>query len=382
MRVGLVVDQLFAPVPGGTGRYAGELASALTMTAPEESSLQTWSAWHRPRPRSTAHGPEPRSAGQGPRPPASSGTSGLRRLPLGSKVLSRMWERGIGPAPRDADVVHATTLLVPPRRRAALVVTIHDVVPWTHPETLTPRGLGFHRRMGARAAREADLIVTDTVAVADQIRDILSPSAQVIAVHPGFSSGLTVPDDAQTRRARHVGEDDYLLFVGTSEPRKGLDTLLEALSEPALAGQSLVVVGPRGWGGVDVGQDAEARGIGGRVTVTGPVGDADLAALYAGASLVVMPSRAEGFGLPVLEAMALGVPVVTSDDPAMREVGGGASALFPVGDPTALCAAILRVLSDPGLRAQMIEWGRSRAQDFDWLDSARTLWGLYARLAR
>jgi glycosyltransferase involved in cell wall biosynthesis len=364
MRVGLVVDQLFAPVPGGTGRYAGDLAAALKLAAPPQSSLQPWIAWH------------------GPRSLAPSGVSGLRQLPIGSKLLSRMWERGLGPAPRDADVVHATTLLVPPKRRAGLVVTIHDVVPWTHPETLTPRGLGFHRRMGARAAREADLIVTDTTAVADQIRDILSPAAEVIAVHPGFSSDLKVPDDARERRSRHVREADYLLFVGTAEPRKGLDTLLDALSEPALKGQAVVVVGPRGWGGVDVGQDAEARGVGDRVTVTGRVDDADLASLYAGASLVVMPSRAEGFGLPVLEAMALGVPVVTSDDPAMCEVGGGATQTFPVGDPTALSAAIARVLNDTGLRAQMIEEGRMRAQDFDWSDSARTLWDLYSRLAQ
>ena len=363
MRVGLVVDQLFAPVPGGTGRYAGELAAALTLTAPARSSLQPWSAWH------------------GSRPTAPSGTSGLRQLPIGSKLLSRMWERGLGPAPRDADVVHATTLLVPPKRRAALVVTIHDVVPWTHPETLTPRGVGFHRHMGARAASEADLIVTPTLSVADQVRDILAPGAEVVAVHPGFSSDLTIPDDARERRARYVPRDDYLLFVGTAEPRKGLDTLLAALSEPALMGQSLVVVGPRGWGGVDVWQEAEVRGIGDRVTITGRVDDADLAALYAGARLVVMPSRAEGFGLPVLEAMTLGVPVVTSDDPAMREVGGGATQIFPVGDPTALSAAIVGVLGDAGLRAQMIEAGRIRARDFDWLDSARTLWGLYARLA-
>lgn len=364
MRVGLVVDQLFAPVPGGTGRYAGELADAVSAAVPEGSSLQTWSAWH------------------GARSAASRGLPGLHQLPLGSKLLSRMWERGVGPAPRDADVVHATTLLVPPKRRAALVVTIHDVVPWTHPETLTSRGVAFHRRMGARAAREADLIVTPTVAVADQVRDILAPGAEVFAVHPGFSSDLTVPVDARERRARHVGKDDYLLFVGTSEPRKGLDTLFDALSKPALKGQSLVVVGPRGWGGVDVGQEAEARGLGDRVNVTGWVDDADLASLYAGASLVVMPSRAEGFGLPVLEAMTLGVPVVTSDDPAMCEVGGGATELFPVGDPTALGAAIVRVLSDAELRAQMVEAGRLRARDFDWLDSARTLWGLYARLAQ
>jgi glycosyltransferase involved in cell wall biosynthesis len=361
MRVALMVEQLQSRVPGGTGRYAAELARALERTRAPEDELVGWMA---------------------------GGTGGRLDLPIRirslgahSLLLSRLWERGLGPAPRNADVVHATTLLIPPKRPAALVVTIHDVVPWTHPETLTPRGAGFHRRMGARAAREADLIVTPTLAVADQVTHILAPRGEVIPVPPGFSSDLSVPDDGPERRARHVGEGDYLLFVGTAEPRKGLDTLLDAMSEPALRGQSLVVVGPRGWGGVEVGQDAEARGIGGRVTVTGRVDDVDLAALYAGASLVVMPSRAEGFGLPVLEAMNLGVPVVTSDDPAMCEVGGGATQTFPVGDPTALGVAIARVLADPTLRAQMIDKGRVRALDFDWLDSARTMWNLYARLA-
>jgi glycosyltransferase involved in cell wall biosynthesis len=361
MRVALMVEQLQSRIPGGTGRYAAELARALERTRVPADELAGWVA---------------------------GGTGGRLDLPirvhsLGTHalLLSRLWERGLGPAPRNADVVHATTLLVPPKRPVALVVTIHDVVPWTHPETLTPRGAGFHRRMGARAAREADLIVTPTLAVADQVRHTLAPRGEVISVAPGFSSDLSVPDDARQRRACHVGEGGYLLFVGTSEPRKGLDTLLDALSEPPLSGQSLVVVGPAGWGGVEVGQDAESRGIGGRVTVTGRVDDADLAALYAGASLVVMPSRAEGFGLPVLEAMNLGVPVVTSDDPAMCEVGGGATQTFPVGDPTALGDAVARVLSDPTLRSQMIDKGRMRALDFDWLDSARAMWKLYARLA-
>jgi glycosyltransferase involved in cell wall biosynthesis len=292
-----------------------------------------------------------------------------------------MWERGIGPGPRDADVVHATTLLVPPKRRAALVVTIHDVVPWTHPETLTARGLRFHQRMGARAAMEADLIVTHTLAVATQLRELLAPGAEVVAVPAGFSSNLVVPDDETQRRSHLVGKGDFLLFVGTAEPRKGLDTLLDSLAEPAMRDQSLVVVGPQGWGGVDVRQEAEARGIAGRVTVTGRVDDVDLAALYAGASLLVMPSRAEGFGLPVLEAMALGVPVVTSDDPAMCELGGGATQVFAVGDPTALSAAIASVLNDAALRSRMIESGRIRARAFDWQDSAITLWGLYSGLA-
>jgi glycosyltransferase involved in cell wall biosynthesis len=362
MRVALIVEQLQSRVPGGTGRYAAELARALEQTRSPTDELSGWVA---------------------------RGTGGRLDLPISIRslgthplLLSRLWERGLGTGPRKADVVHATTLLVPPKRAAALVVTIHDVVPWTHPETLTPRGVGFHRRMGTRAAGDADLIVTPTLAVADQVRHILAPQAEVIAVPPGFSSDLSVPRDARARRARYVREGDYLLFVGTSEPRKGLDTLLDALSEPSLRDQFLLVVGPAGWGGVDVGQQAAARGIADRVTVTGRVDNADLAALYDGASLVVMPSRAEGFGLPVLEAMSLGVPVITSDDPAMREVGAAATQTFPVGDPTSLGAAIVGVLSDPTLRARMTEMGRTRAKDFDWLASARTLWNLYDRISR
>ena len=362
MRVALMVEQLQSRVPGGTGRYAAELARALEQTRAPADELTGWVAT---------------GSGQRFNLPIFS-----RSLGTPSLILSRLWERGLGPSPRDADVVHATTLLAPPRRRAALVVTIHDVVPWTHPETLTPRGVDFHRRMGARAARDADLIVTPTGAVADQVLHLLAPGAEVVAVPPGFSSDLSVPDDAFERRARYVAGGGYLLFVGTSEPRKGLDTLLDALSEPSLKDQSLVVVGPRGWGGVDVSQDAQARGIGGRVTVTGRVDDGDLAALYAGAGAVVMPSRAEGFGLPVLEAMNLGVPVITSDDPAMCEVGAGATQTFPVGDPTALAAAVVRVLGNSTVRATMIDQGRARALDFDWQHSARALWSLYTRLAR
>ena len=175
MRVALMVDQLQSRVPGGTGRYAAELARALERTREPADELAGWVA---------------RGAGGRLDLPIR-----IHSLETPSRLLSRLWERGLGPAPRNADVVHATTLLVPPARRSALVVTVHDVVPWTHPETLTARGAGFHRRMGARAASEADLIVTPTVAVAGQVRHVLAPRAEVISVPPGFSSDLSVPDE-------------------------------------------------------------------------------------------------------------------------------------------------------------------------------------------
>src|SRR5664279_3738737 len=122
MRVGLVVEQCLAPVPGGTGRYAYEVAAALARSAPPGSTVTGWSAWHR----------HPGAA-------VVPGVRGPRRLPLGRRTLTAAWERGVGPAPRTVDLVHAPTLLFPPRRWRPLVVTMHDAVPWTHPETLRMR---------------------------------------------------------------------------------------------------------------------------------------------------------------------------------------------------------------------------------------------------
>ncbi|GAA1240222.1 glycosyltransferase family 4 protein [Oryzihumus leptocrescens] len=360
MDVGLVVEQCRAAVPGGTGRYTAELAQALMAAAEGTASLTGWVA-------EAVRAPE----------------LGLpiRSLHLAPQALARVWERGLGPGIRGADVVHAPTLLVPPRRRGQqLVVTIHDVVPWTHPETLTPRGVRFHQRMGARAAREASLVLTPTEAVAAQVRTILDPRAEVRALPPGRSS-LPVPDDpTAVRAALGIEPGPYVLFVGTAEPRKGLDVLLEAFAEPVLAGCRLVVAGPSGWGGVDVQAQARSRGLEPVVHVTGRVTDTELAALYAGAAALAMPSRAEGFGLPVLEAMSCGVPVVTSDDPALVEVGAGATLVAPVGDHACLAQQLATAVNEPSPGGRLAAMGRTRSADFDWQATGRSLWSLYRGL--
>jgi glycosyltransferase involved in cell wall biosynthesis len=365
VRAGVLVEQVLAPVPGGTGRYARELAAALAETAPAGAEVTGWTAWHR-------------DVG----PARIPGVGGPRRLPLPRRALIGAWERGVGPAPA-ADLVHAPTLLAPPRRRP-LVVTIHDAVPWTHPETLTPRGVRWHRRAAELAARHADRVVVPTHAVAGELAAVLPAlrGDRLVVVGEGASAALAAPPpDADARAGRLGLPAAYLLSLATLEPRKGLDVLLAALAEPKAPDLPLVLVGQPGWGGVD--PLAEARRLGlaaDRVRVLGRLSDPDLAVVLHRAAALAVPSRAEGFGLPVLEAMAAGVPVVTSDAPALVEVGGGAAVVVRRDDPGELAAGLVTV-SDPAERDRWAAAGRVRAGHYSWSAAACELWTLYTDLA-
>ncbi len=365
MRVSVITEQALSPVPGGTGRYALGLAAALARTAGPGDVVSSAAAWRRDL-----------------EPAREAGVRGPRRLALPRRPLALAWSderlRRIAAAPRAADLVHAPTLLVPPRRRRGLVVTIHDAVPWTHPETLTPRGVRWHRQMADIAVREADRIVVPTAAVEAALRAVLPDlgPTQVAVIPQGVTAAL-LPTGARSAELPELPER-YLLSLATLEPRKGLDVLLEALAQPDAPDLPLLVVGPAGWGGVDVGEQAARLGLASRVRALGRLPDAQLAGVLAGATALVMPSRAEGFGLPVLEAMAAGVPAVTSDDPALVEVGGGATAVAPREDPAALARVLAEVAGDDARRAAMAQAGRARARDFDWDVCARRMWALYA----
>lgn len=364
VRLGFVVDQCFARVPGGTARYTRELGAALAATAAERDSVEGWSAWH-----------QDLEAG------VIEGVGGPHRMGLPRVALARAWAAGSGPTPRGVDVVHAPTLFAPPRRGRPLVVTIHDAVPWTHPETLTPHGVHWHQRMGARAAK-ADVVVVPTHAVAEELGDHLT-LRRIEVVGEGVSAAATnLPRDARERLARMgLTPGSYALMIGTAEPRKGFDVALEAWAGSAAPSAPLVIVGPTGWGGVELTHETEARGLGDdRVRLMGRLADEDLATVLASAGVLLAPSRAEGFGLPVLEAMSVGTPVVVSDAPALVEVAGGAGAVVPIGDAEALAAAARTMLEDPHTSEQARLAGRARSLEFSWESAATRLWAIYHAL--
>lgn len=360
--VSVIVEQSLAPVPGGTGRYARELVAALVPSAPAGWSVRSVTAWHRHTERASAPG-----------------VDGPHRLPLGHRGLAAAWEHGAPPWP-GGDIVHATTPLAPRRRRSPLVVTVHDAVPWTHPETLTPRGVAWHRKTISVAARTADAIIVPSIATASELSRF-GVTGDRIHVIPMAATVLAVPSDAAARRTALGLPARYLLSLATLEPRKGLDVLVAALGRLGRTAPPLAVVGQSGWGGIALDEIAAAEGVpADRLHILGRIEDIDLAAVLAGADAMVVPSRVEGFGMPVAEAMAAGLPVIHSDAPALVEVAGDAGLTVPVGSAAALAEMIATLWGDPQLAAALRSSGRVRAAGYTWAATAARTWDLYRSL--
>jgi glycosyltransferase involved in cell wall biosynthesis len=369
VKVGVLLEQLLAPVPGGTARYTQELTAALVRTAAGDDEVRGFIARH----------PEAVEL-------AVSGLAAPTQLGLPRRALAATWELGLGPSPRGVDVVHAPTQFFPPHRRP-LVVTIHDTVAWSHPETLTRRGARWHRATAARAARVADAITVPTRAVADDLARRLRrfPAERVHVLGAGVTPALRrEPSDEQIAKvvARFELPEQFVLTVATLEPRKGLDIALRALARLGRSTVPLLVVGQAGWGGIDVEASAHAAGLTEQqVRVLGRIADPELAVILRRATALLMPSRAEGFGLPVIEAMACGTAVICSDVPALVEVAGDAALVTPVGDIARLAEAIAAVVGDIQLRERLERAGRLRVPRYDWNAVAERAWRLYHSLA-
>jgi glycosyltransferase involved in cell wall biosynthesis len=281
-------------------------------------------------------------------------------------------------------VYHATEHLLP-RLATPTVLTVHDLIFERYPEHHTWRNRTF-LRVGMRLFTQA---ATAIIAVSEHTRrDLMAlydlPAAKIHVVYEGVDPAFAPasPDEIARVHARYSPERPYLLMVGTLEPRKNHAAALRALARLKAWGlpHRLVIAGGSGWLFAPIRQQVAALGLDDDVTFAGYVPAGDLSPLYAGAACVLAPSLYEGFGFPVLEAMACGAPVVGSDISSLPEVAGDAALLVAPQDDAALAAAIHLVLTQPGLAAQLREKGLRRAARFRWATCAAETLEIY-RLA-
>jgi glycosyltransferase involved in cell wall biosynthesis len=272
------------------------------------------------------------------------------------------------------------------------VVTVHDLTFFDHPEWHVPAKVPFFRRAIRRAARKADVIVCVSDATASRLQALLSPRGVVLVAphgvdharfHPRRPGGGT--DAALIEQAGCPPGLEYIVHLGTAEPRKGIVPLVEAFD--AIAGRhpglELVLAGIEGWGSAEVAAAVAAAGNRSRIRRLGYVDDEAVPALLRSARLVAYPSFEEGFGLPALEALACGAPLVTTSGTAMADVAGSAAWTVPAGDVAALASALERALSaeEPELEQRRVE-GLQRSAAFSWAHTAAVHLEAYEVAAR
>jgi glycosyltransferase involved in cell wall biosynthesis len=382
-RVGVVAEQLLRPVPGGVGRYVRALATHLPTEAAVDRGAVEFLVGRHPPGRLAAAG-LPTDRGPMPEPPGSLVAS-TRRLAWPGRLLTRAWvtlRRPALPAGllERLDLVHATSAAVPPTRGRPLVATVHDLAFRHYPEAYPAAGRRYHDRSARIVAGEAARVLVPSEATARDLAELYGVDRGRVTITP---LGVEVPDEPDHAGARRLlGElgvrGPFLLVVGTLEPRKNLPRLLAAFGEVTdeLPDHWLVVVGPVGWG-----PRLRPTWDSVRIKLAGRVGDRLLHALYQAADGLAYPSLYEGFGLPVLEAMANGTPVLTSDCSSLPEVAGGAALLVDPLDRAAIAAGLVRLAGDAALRDRLTEAGRRRAAGFSWRTTAAATWATYREVA-
>ncbi len=326
-------------------------------------------------------------------PPRDWPRTRTRRLPLPERWMTVAWHRLRLPLPADliaggADVFYSPDFALPPLLRARSAVTVHDLSFLTHPETHFPPLRTYLERVVPRSVQRADLVLADSEQTRRDLIAYLGVPEQKIAVVLSAADAAfrRVEDEAQRQEVlRRWGVDrPYLISVGTVQPRKNLPVLFAALRRLRERGRDLLLVhvGGKGWLYEPIFAALEASGVSERVRFLERAGDADLAALYSGAVALVFPSLYEGFGLPCLEAMACGAPVIASNAGSLPEVVGDAGLLVDPQDADAIAAGVERLLDDPAWRGALVQRGYAQNARFSWARSGQQLHALLERLAQ
>ena len=293
-------------------------------------------------------------------------------LPFARPLLYETWNRLNWPKVEavtgEVDVAHATGL-IPCGTSAPLVVTVHDIAFVHDPAKFSRHGVRTMTRSLEVIRRRADLVICSSTATMRDCEHAGLDGSKLRLVPLGVDSVEVSEADIARVRRRYLLPDEFVLFVGTIEPRKNLARLVEAMRRPGMPGP-LVVAGADGWGDLEVTKDADTLFL-------GFVPDADLAPLYAAATVFAYPSEREGFGLPVAEAMAQGTAVVTSSGTSTEEVAGGAAVLVDPFDVADIARGIVDAADG---RAELGARGRRRASELTWATAADRTLAVYREL--
>ncbi len=315
------------------------------------------------------------------------------RWPTHRPLARILWEQALLPrmlAARGVELVHGLVNVLPLATKVPGVVTVHDLS-FLHLPGALPRAKRLYLRALCRASvrRARAVIAVSRQTGQDVVRSFSVSARRVHVVYNGVDDRFRPPDPAQAaafRRARGLPER-YVLYLGTLEPRKNLERLLQAFAlwrsrHPGQEDVVLVLAGARGWFYESVFRRSESLGLTRVVRFPGYLPPEELPLWYGAATVFVYPSLFEGFGLPVLEAMACGTPVLCSDTASLGEVVGDAAWKVPPEDTEALAQGLAGLLSDPGLRTQLAGRGLARARRFSWQRTAQETAAVYEAVVR
>jgi glycosyltransferase involved in cell wall biosynthesis len=296
------------------------------------------------------------------------------------------WMLGIEISRLDLDLLHSPDFIPPAFGYDRSVITIHDLNFLYYPRFLTADSRRYYNEQIEWAVQRTDHILADSHATKTDLTSVLGVSSERITViHLAADPSFRPVPEAEARRiaSQYELEPGFLLFVGTLEPRKNVPGLLHAyriLLDQQVTAEPLVLVGGKGWLYEEIFERVEALQLSDQVRFLHGVPDADLPGLYSAASVLTTPSFYEGFGLPALEAMSCGTPVVVADRASLPEVVGDAGVLVDPEDPETIAEGVKRVLTDEGLRGGLEARGLERASHFSWDRVARETLEVYRRV--
>lgn len=377
MRIGLEITAAVQQ-GGGIGRYVREMLSALS-DIDQSNQYRLFYASKNKSSHATLDLPD---------------NFRVRHLPVNDIWLARIWQRIRLPLPVELitgflDIYHSPDFTLPPiLSDIPTLLTVHDLSFLRDPESAAPGLRGYLEVAVKRSVQLATHVLADSQSTKNDLIELYAtPEDKITVLYAGVSSTfrrITDLDQLMKVRKRYrLGDQPFVLSVGTLQPRKNHATLIKAFELTLMdSDYNLVLAGGQGWSYEEVYDLVRSRGLQHRVLFPGFVADEDLSALYSSADVMAFPSLYEGFGLPVLESMACGVPVLASNLSCLPEVAGDAALFVDPRDVEAMSAAMLKLVSNVDLRGTLRKKGFERVEQFSWQSSAANLLRVYRDLAQ